>query len=249
MVDKNNYDFNASNIINGNHMGKGMRGKKYAEARQDHFASKTREILGEDFSNRYHITRGEKGSAKADKVKNLDLYEAAVDIKAKNLAVQQERHAHTMAMQQLAIKQREDALEQREEAQRASETRFREKLDIMDKLEKDLTLRENKTRKSDELDQEIKSKMATVKNLSAQVETLETKVEDRLKGLDKQYFETAMKYAFVVMNGKNVPFGKYVVDDKAKRQRAMMDANMREVEKGSTGTYSKQKESNYGMDR
>lgn len=249
MVDKNNYDFNASNIINGNHMGKGMRGKKYAEARQDHFASKTREILGEDFSNRYHITRGEKGSAKADKVKKLDLYEAAVDIKAKNLAEQQERYAHTMAMQQLAMQQREDALEQREEALGASETRFREKLGIMDKLEKDLTLRETKTRKSDELDQEIKSKMATVKNLSAQVETLETKVEDQLKGLDKQYFETAMKYAFVVMNGKNVPFGKYVVDDKAKRRRAMMADNMKEAEKGSTGTYLKQKESNYGMDR
>ena len=41
MVDRDDYDFNASNIINGNHLGKGMRGKKWGQARQDHFAEKT----------------------------------------------------------------------------------------------------------------------------------------------------------------------------------------------------------------
>ena len=31
MVDRDDYDFNASNIINGNHLGKGMRGKKWGK--------------------------------------------------------------------------------------------------------------------------------------------------------------------------------------------------------------------------
>ena len=39
---------------------KGMRGKKWGQARQDHFAEKTREILGEEFSNRYKVQRGER---------------------------------------------------------------------------------------------------------------------------------------------------------------------------------------------
>lgn len=111
MVDKNDYDFNAGNIINGNHLGKGQRGRKYAEARQDHFAEKTRDILGEEFSNRYGIKRGEKGSAKTDKLKKLSLYEQAIKIKADKFAEQQ----HALEMQRLALIQRENALEQREE--------------------------------------------------------------------------------------------------------------------------------------
>ena len=232
MVDKNDYDFNAGNIINGNHLGKGQRGRKYAEARQDHFAEKTREILGEEFSNRYGIKRGEKGSAKTDKLKNLSLYEQAIKIKADKFAEQQ----HTIEMQRLALEQREREIEQREEALRASESRLNDLRDDLDRREE--KVRESENRASESLDK-VKHEFDTYYNamnvwlekgrefasgIDAKIKAFEN--AEGLPGQDAKYLDIAMKHASIRLRGKDgelktLPFSKFVEDDKAREKKRL----------------------------
>lgn len=239
MVDKNDYDFNASNIINGNHLGKGQRGRKYAEARQDHFAEKTREILGEEFSNRYGIKRGEKGSAKTDKLKNLSLYEQAVEIKAKKFEEQQ----HALEMQRLALIQRENALEQREEeltqregALRASESRLNELSDDLDRRAKEVRKSETEaSEKLDEIKREAEKYRNAMTNWSAKGKTYAEKIDkqiaekidefddvidDVLSKQDRKYLDIAMKACTIKMkNGTVKRFSEFVENDKEKEKK------------------------------
>ena len=230
MIDKNDYDFNSGNIINGNHLGKGQRGRKRGEARQDHFAEKTREILGEEFSNRYGIKRGEKGSAKTDKLKDLSLYEQAINIKAKNFEAQQ----HALEMQHLALIQRENALEQREEALGASESRLNDLRDDLDRREK--KVREDENRASESLEK-VKHEFDTYYNamntwlqrgqefasgIEAKIKAFEN--AEGLPGQDKKYLDIAMKHASIRLRGKDgelktLPFSKFVEDDKAREKK------------------------------
>lgn len=244
MIDKNDYDFNSGNIINGNHLGKGQRGRKRGEARQDHFAEKTREILGEEFSNRYGIKRGEKGSAKIDKLKDLSLYEQAIKIKADKFAEQQ----HTLEMQRLALIQRENALEQREGeltqregALRGSESRLNDLRD--DLYRRDKKMRESENKASEKLD-EIKREaekyrkamidwnskgMQFAEKIDKKLEELDNAIDDGLSKQDRKYFDMAMKYADVTLKtGTVVKFAKYVErlkqDDKKHMKNGIFNA-------------------------
>lgn len=228
MVDKNDYDFNAGNIINGNHLGKGQRGRKYAEARQDHFAEKTREILGEEFSNRYGIKRGEKGSAKTDKLKNLSLYEQAIKIKADKFAEQQ----HTIEMQRLALEQREREIEQREEALRGSESRLNDLRDDLDRREE--KVRESENRASERLDK-VKHEFDTYYNamntwlekgqefaseLDAKIKAFDN--AEVLSGQDAKYLDIAMRACSIKMkSGKVMRFSEFVENDKAREKKRL----------------------------
>ena len=228
MVDKNDYDFNAGNIINGNHLGKGQRGRKYAEARQDHFAEKTREILGEEFSNRYGIKRGEKGSAKTDKLKNLSLYEQAIKIKADKFAEQQ----HTIEMQRLALIQREREIEQREEALRGSESRLNDLRDDLDR--RDEKVRESENRASERLEK-VKHEFDTYYNamnvwlekgrefasgIEAKIKAFEN--AEGLPSQDAKYLDIAMNYATIKLKGgKVMRFSEFVENDKAREKKRL----------------------------
>ena len=228
MIDKNDYDFNSGNIINGNHLGKGQRGRKRGEARQDHFAEKTREILGEEFSNRYGIKRGEKGSAKTDKLKNLNLYEKAVEIKAKKFAEQQ----HALEMQRLALIQRENALEQREEALGASESRLNDLRDDLDRREK--KVREDENRASESLEK-VKHEFDTYYNamntwlekgqefaseLDAKIKAFDN--AEVLPGQDAKYLDIAMRACSIKMkSGKVMRFSEFVENDKAREKKRL----------------------------
>lgn len=234
MIDKNDYDFNSGNIINGNHLGKGQRGRKRGEARQDHFAEKTREILGEEFSNRYGIKRGEKGSAKTDKLKNLNLYEKAVEIKAKKFAEQQ----HALEMQRLALIQRENALEQREEALGASESRLNDLSDDLDRREK--KVRKSETEASEKLD-EIKREAEKYRNamtnwsakgktyaekidkqIAEKIDEFDDAIDDVLSKKDRKYLDIAMKACTIKMkNGTVMRFSEFVENDKAKEKQRL----------------------------
>ena len=228
MIDKNDYDFNSGNIINGNHLGKGQRGRKRGEARQDHFAEKTREILGEEFSNRYGIKRGEKGSAKTDKLKNLNLYEKAVEIKAKKFEEQQ----HTIEMQRLALEQREREIEQREEALRGSESRLNDLRDDLDRREE--KVRESENRASERLDK-VKHEFDTYYNamnvwlekgrefasgIEAKIKAFEN--AEGLPGQDAKYLDIAMNYATIKLKGgKVMRFSEFVENDKAREKKRL----------------------------
>lgn len=249
MIDKNDYDFNSGNIINGNHLGKGQRGRKRGEARQDHFAEKTREILGEEFSNRYGIKRGEKGSAKIDKLKDLSLYEQAIKIKADKFAEQQ----HALEMQRLALIQRENALEQREEALGASESRLNDLRDDLDRRDKKLRESENKaSEKLDEIKREAEKYRKAMINWNAKgvqfaekidkkLEELDNVVDDVLSKQDRKYFDIAMKHADVTMkNGNVVKFSKYVERLKQDEKKKHMENGIFDATKAysSSNTYS-----------
>ena len=226
MIDKNDYDFNSGNIINGNHLGKGQRGRKRGEARQDHFAEKTREILGEEFSNRYGIKRGEKGSAKVDKLKDLSLYEQAINIKAKNFEEQQ----HALEMQRLALIQRENALEQREEALGASESRLNDLRDDLDRREK--KVREDENRASESLEK-VKHEFDTYYNamntwlekgqefaseIDAKIKAFDN--AEVLPGQDAKYLDIAMRACSIKMkSGKVMRFSEFVENDKAREKK------------------------------
>ena len=226
MIDKDDYDFNSGNIINGNHLGKGQRGRKRGEARQDHFAEKTREILGEDFSNRYGIKRGEKGSAKTDKLKDLSLYEQAIKIKADKFAEQQ----HALEMQRLALIQRENALEQREEALGASESRLNDLRDDLDRREK--KVREDENRASESLEK-VKHEFDTYYNamntwlekgqefaseLDAKIKAFDN--AEVLPGQDAKYLDIAMRACSIKMkSGKVMRFSEFVENDKAREKK------------------------------
>ena len=221
MVDKNDYDFNAGNIINGNHLGKGQRGRKYAEARQDHFAEKTREILGEEFSNRYGIKRGEKGSAKTDKLKNLSLYEQAIKIKADKFAEQQ----HTIEMQRIALEQRERALE-------ASESRLNDLSDDLDRREKELRESENRASESlekvkHEFDTYYNAMNAWLKRGQEFASEIEAKIKafenaEVLPGQDAKYLDIAMRACSIKMkSGKVMRFSEFVENDKAREKKRL----------------------------
>ena len=221
MVDKNDYDFNSGNIINGNHLGKGQRGRKRGEARQDHFAEKTREILGEEFSNRYGIKRGEKGSAKTDKLKDLSLYEQAIKIKADNFAEQQ----HTIEMQRLALEQRERALE-------TSESRLNDLMDDLDRREK--KLRESENRASESLEK-VKREFDTYYNamntwlekgqefaseIDAKIKAFDN--AEVLPGQDAKYLDIAMRACSIKMkSGKVMRFSEFVENDKAREKKRL----------------------------
>ena len=256
MIDKNDYDFNSGNIINGNHLGKGQRGRKRGEARQDHFAEKTREILGEEFSNRYGIKRGEKGSAKTDKLKDLSLYEQAIKIKADKFAEQQ----HALEMQRLALIQRENALEQREGeltqregALRGSESRLNDLRDDLDRRDKKMRESENKaSEKLDEIKREAEkyrkaminwnSKgMQFAEKIDEKLEELDNAVDDVLSKQDRKYFDIAMKHADVTMkNGTVVKFSKYVERLKQDEKKKHMENGIFDATKAysSSNTYS-----------
>lgn len=252
MIDKNDYDFNSGNIINGNHLGKGQRGRKRGEARQDHFAEKTREILGEEFSNRYGIKRGEKGSDKTDKLKNLSLYEQAVEIKAKKFAEQQ----HALEMQRLAIIQRENALEQREDALRGSESRL---FDLSAELDaKEEELREREKRASERLD-EIKHEAETYRNamtnwsaqgkqfaekidkkIAEKLDEFDDALDDVLSKKDRKYFDIAMKVCTIKMkDGTVIPFSKFVERDKEREKRRLTSDMQNATEMYSSSMPSK----------
>lgn len=255
MIDKNDYDFNSGNIINGNHLGKGQRGRKRGEARQDHFAEKTREILGEEFSNRYGIKRGEKGSAKVDKLKDLSLYEQAINIKAKNFEEQQ----HALEMQRLALIQRENALEQREEALGASESRLNDLRDDLDRREK--KVREDENRASESLDK-VKREFDTYYNamntwfekgqefaseIDAKIKAFDN--AEVLPGQDAKYLDIAMKHASIRLKGKDgdvktLPFSKFVENDKA-REKKRLTNDMQ----NATDLYSSRMPSKPGPDK
>lgn len=232
MIDKNDYDFNSGNIINGNHLGKGQRGRKRGEARQDHFAEKTREILGEEFSNRYGIKRGEKGSAKIDKLKDLSLYEQAIKIKADKFAEQQ----HALEMQRLALIQRENALEQREEALGASESRLNDLRDDLDRRDK--KLRESENRASEKLDEikreaekyqkDMKQWASTGrqyaekidKHIAEKLDEYDDAIDDVLSKQERKYLDIAMKACTIKMkNGTVMRFSEFVENDKAKEKQ------------------------------
>ena len=249
MIDKDDYDFNSGNIINGNHLGKGQRGRKRGEARQDHFAEKTREILGEEFSNRYCIKRGEKGSAKTDKLKDLSLYEQTINIKAKNFEEQQ----HALEMQRLALIQRENALEQREEALGASESRLNYLSDDLDRRDKKLRESENKaSEKLDEIKREAEKYRKAMINWNAKgmqfaekidkkLEELDNVVDDVLSKQDRKYLDIAMKHADVTMkNGTVVKFSKYVERLKQDEKKKHMENGIFDATKAysSSNTYS-----------
>ena len=232
MIDKDDYDFNSGNIINGNHLGKGQRGRKRGEARQDHFAEKTREILGEEFSNRYGIKRGEKGSAKIDKLKDLSLYEQAIKIKADKFAEQQ----HALEMQRLALIQRENALEQREEALGASESRLNDLRDDLDRREK--KVREDENRASEKLD-DIKHKAEAYqkdmkqwastgrqyaekidKHIAEKLDEYDDAIDGVISKQDRKYLDIAMKVCNIKMkNGTVMRFSEFVENDKAKEKQ------------------------------
>lgn len=201
MVDRDDYDFNASNIINGNHLGKGMRGKKWGQARQDHFAEKTREILGEEFSNRYKVQRGEKGSEKLDKTKNLDLFEEG--LKVKSVMLEQQRIA--LANQQKALEQREVDAERRETALKRSESDFNEKWDDLSSWEKELRERDARTLKLDELKSEHNKYVNSARIWSKKVGELYdaitaetdafTSTSVSLDDVEREVFDIALKHA------------------------------------------------------
>lgn len=257
MVDKNDYEFNASNIINGNHLGKGMRGKKYAEKRQDHFAEKTREILGEEFSNRYCIKRGEKGSAKTDKLKNLSLYEQAIEIKAKKFAEQQ----HALEMQRLALIQREGAFEQREDALRGFASRLEEISDDLDRREKNV--RESENRASERLD-EVKNVTDKYHNdinrwynnglrfaeaINEKIAELDAKTDEALSKSDRKYLDIAMKVCTIKMkSGKIIPFSQYVENDKAREKQLLKNEMSNATDLYSNNVPSKPKAKDFGLD-
>lgn len=251
MVDRDDYDFNASNIINGNHLGKGMRGKKWGQARQDHFAEKTREILGEEFSNRYKIQRGEKGSEKADKTKNLDLFEEG--LKVKSVMLEQQRIA--LANQQKALEQREVDAERRETALEASESRFNEKWDDLSSREKELRERDARTLKLDELksehDEYVNSARIWAKKvgnlydaITAETDAF-TSTSVPLDSVEREVFDIALKHAKlnVKRNGVlvnvslqefyNNKVGKKTVDHdtelKSKLDKAMLDVGLTDL--------------------
>lgn len=264
MVDKNDYEFNASNIINGNHLGKGVRGKKYAEARQDHFAEKTREILGEEFSNRYCIKRGEKGSSKSDKLKKLSLYEKAIEIKSKKFAEQQ----HALEMQRLALIQRENALEQREgvfeqreDALRGFASRLEEISDDLDRREKKLHESENKA--SERLD-EVKNVTDKYHNdinrwynnglrfaeaINEKIAELDAKTDEALSKSDRKYLDIAMKVCTIKMkSGKVIPFSQYVENDKAREKQLLRNEMSNAADLYSSNVPSKPKAKDFGLD-
>lgn len=237
MIDKDDYDFNSGNIINGNHLGKGQRGRKRGEARQDHFAEKTREILGEEFSNRYGIKRGEKGSAKTDKLKDLSLYEQAIKIKADKFAEQQ----HALEMQRLALIQRENALEQREGELTQREGALRGSESRLNDLRDDLYRREKKVRKSEtEASEKLdyaNREFATLYNamntwlekgekfaseIDAKVKEFDSSVDDALSQKDRKYLDIAMNYATIKMKGgKVMRFSDFVENDKAREKKRL----------------------------
>ena len=249
MIDKDDYDFNSGNIINGNHLGKGQRGRKRGEARQDHFAEKTREILGEEFSNRYGIKRGEKGSAKIDKLKDLSLYEQAIKIKADKFAEQQ----HALEMQRLALIQRENALEQREGALGASESRLNDLRDDLDRREK--KVREDENRASEKLD-EIKRKAEAYqkdmkdwastgrqyaekidKHIAEKLE-YDDAIDDVLSKQDRKYLDIAMKVCNIKMkNGTVMRFSEFVENDKAKEKQRFKNGIFNATEAYSGSNY------------
>lgn len=257
MIDKNDYDFNSGNIINGNHLGKGQRGRKRGEARQDHFAEKTREILGEDFSNRYGIKRGEKGSAKTDKLKNLNLYEKAVEIKAKKFAEQQ----HTIEMQRLALEQREGEIEQREEALGASESRLNYLRDDLDRREK--KVREDENRASESLEK-VRNVAKLYQNdmnswhakalqfaekLDKKLEEFDNAIDDGLSNQDRKYFDMAMRYADVTLKtGTVVKFSKYVERHKQEEKKRMNAEMYNATEAYSSKVPDVPKSTDFGID-
>ena len=248
MIDKNDYDFNSGNIINGNHLGKGQRGRKRGEARQDHFAEKTREILGEEFSNRYGIKRGEKGSAKIDKLKDLSLYEQAIKIKADKFAEQQ----HTIEMQRIALEQRERALE-------ASESRLNDLRDDLDRREKELRESENRASESlekiqGEFDTYYNAMNAWLKKGQDFASELDAKIKafdnaEVLTGQDAKYLDIAMKHASIRLKGKNgdvktLQFSEFVENDKA-REKKRLTNDMQ----NATDLYSSRMPSKPGPDK
>lgn len=257
MIDKNDYDFNSGNIINGNHLGKGQRGRKRGEARQDHFAEKTREILGEDFSNRYGIKRGEKGSAKTDKLKDLSLYEQAIKIKADKFAEQQ----HAFEMQQLALIQRENALEQREEALGASESRLNDLRDDLDRREK--KLREDENRASESLDK-VRNVAKLYQNdmnkwhanalqfaekIDEKLEEFDNVIDDVLSKQDRKYFDIAMNHAKVTMkSGVDVKFSKYVERHKQEEKKRMNAEMYNATEAYSSNVPNVPTDKDFGID-
>lgn len=257
MIDKNDYDFNSGNIINGNHLGKGQRGRKRGEARQDHFAEKTREILGEEFSNRYGIKRGEKGSAKTDKLKNLNLYEKAVEIKAKKFAEQQ----HALEMQRLALIQRENALEQREEALGASESRLNDLSDDLDRREK--KVREDENRASESLEK-VRNVAKLYQNdmnswhakalqfaekIDKKLEEFDNATDDVLSNQDRKYFDMAMRYADVTLKtGTVVKFSKYVERHKQEEKKRMNAEMYNATEAYSSKIPDVPKSTDFGID-
>ncbi|CYV15543.1 hypothetical protein HO640_11815 [Streptococcus suis] len=234
MVDRDGYDFNASNIINGNHLGKGMRGKRWGQARQDHFAEKTREILGEEFSNRYKIQRGEKGSEKADKTKNLDLYEEG--LKVKSVMLEQQRIA--LFNQQKALERREEDAGRRETALEASESRFNDKWDNLSSWEKELRDREDRTLKLDELksehDRYANSASIWAQKVNRVYSIISNLIEDyKLDDVERKAFNTALQYASLPVkeNGqrKVVPFKRYFDAQVNKIPNSALDARLREI--------------------
>lgn len=264
MVDKNDYEFNSSNIINGNHLGKGQRGRKRGEARQDHFAEKTREILGEEFSNRYGIKRGEKGSAKTDKLKDLSLYEQAIEIKAKKFAEQQ----HALEMQRLALIQRENALEQREgvfeqreDALRGFASRLEEISDDLDRREKNV--RESENRASEKLD-EVKNVTDKYHNdinrwynnglrfaeaINEKIAELDAKTDEALSKSDRKYLDIAMKVCTIKMkSGKVIPFSQYVENDKEREKQLLKNEMSNATDLYSSNVPSKPKAKDFGLD-
>ena len=257
MIDKNDYDFNSGNIINGNHLGKGQRGRKRGEARQDHFAEKTRDILGEEFSNRYGIKRGEKGSAKIDKLKDLSLYEQAINIKAKNFEEQQ----HTLEMQRLALIQRENALERREEALGASESRLNDLRDDLDRREK--KVREDENRASESLDK-VRNVAKLYQNdmnkwhanalqfaekIDKKLEEFDNATDDVLSNQDRKYFDMAMRYADVTLKtGTVVKFSKYVERHKQEEKKRMTAEMYNATEAYSSNVPNAPTDKDFGID-
>lgn len=259
MIDKDDYDFNSGNIINGNHLGKGQRGRKRGEARQDHFAEKTREILGEDFSNRYGIKRGEKGSAKTDKLKDLSLYEQAIKIKADKFAEQQ----HALEMQRLALIQRENALEQREgafeqreDALRGFASRLEEISDDLDRREKNVRESENRASSSlDEIKREAEAYRNAMTNWSAtgkqyaekidkqiaeKLDEFDDAIDDVLSKQDRKYLDIAMKACTIKMkSGTVMRFSEFVENDKAKEKQRLKNDMYNATEMYSSSMPSK----------
>lgn len=250
MIDKNDYDFNSGNIINGNHLGKGQRGRKRGEARQDHFADKTREILGEDFSNRYGIKRGEKGSAKIDKLKDLSLYEQAINVKAKNFEEQQ----HALEMQRIALEQRERTLD-------TSESRLNELMDDLDRREKEL--RESENRASEKLDK-VRNVAKLYQNdmnkwhanalqfaekIDKKLEEFDNAIDDVLSNQDRKYFDMAMRYADVTLKtGTVVKFSKYVERHKQEEKKRMNAEMYNATEAYSSKIPDVPKSTDFGID-
>lgn len=250
MIDKDDYDFNSGNIINGNHLGKGQRGRKRGEARQDHFAEKTRELLGEEFSNRYGIKRGEKGSAKIDKLKDLSLYEQAIKIKADKFAEQQ----HTIEMQRLALEQRERALE-------ASESRLNDLMDDLDRREQKLRESENRASESIEKVRNVAklyqndmnkwhaNALQFAEKIDKKLEEFDNAIDDGLSNQDRKYFDMAMRYADVTLKtGTVVKFSKYVERHKQEEKKRMTAEMYNATEAYSSKVPDVPKSTDFGMD-